>query len=182
MVKRKDAGVALVELANAIRERFIEVSGPRSVWTIGAIRLGPGQPSIVPGAGEMLFQMRDVETAQLERFEEELKALVAGADAAGPCRVFLETAWKVDPVPMSQSFQDALSRAAEAHAPGMVLSMPSAAGHDAQILARKIPAAMLFVPSINGVSHHWSEDTREEDIVLGCQVLADAAQAIGRAG
>jgi beta-ureidopropionase / N-carbamoyl-L-amino-acid hydrolase len=60
------------------------------------------------------------------------------------------------------------------------MAMPSAAGHDAQILARKIPAAMLFVPSINGVSHHWTEDTKDEDIVLGCQVLADAAEAIFR--
>jgi N-carbamoyl-L-amino-acid hydrolase len=79
---------------------------------------------------------------------------------------------------MSQGFQDALSRAADAHAPGNWLAMPSAAGHDAQILARKVPAAMLFVPSIGGVSHHWAEDTREEDIVLGCQVLADAGEAI----
>jgi N-carbamoyl-L-amino-acid hydrolase len=38
-----------------------------------------------------------------------------------------------------------------------------------------MPAAMLFIPSIGGISHHWSEDTAEADIVLGCQVLADAA-------
>ena len=52
--------------------------------------------------------------------------------------------------------------------------MPSGAGHDAQQLARVMPAAMLFVPSIGGISHHWSEDTAEADIVLGCQVLAGA--------
>jgi N-carbamoyl-L-amino-acid hydrolase len=178
MVKRKDAGVALIELAHAIRERFVQVAAPRSVWTIGAIRLDPGQPSIVPGRAEMVFQFRDLEAAQLQRFEEALKALVVQANAAGPCRVTLETARKVSPVLMSQGFQDALSRAADAHAPGKWLAMPSAAGHDAQILARKVPAAMLFVPSIGGVSHHWAEDTREEDIVLGCQVLADAGEAI----
>ncbi len=81
---------------------------------------------------------------------------------------------------MSQPFQDALSHAAEAPAPGVYVFMPSAAGHDAQILARKIPAAMLFVPSIKGVSHHWAEDTSEADIVLGCQALADAAETIAR--
>jgi len=43
-------------------------------------------------------------------------------------------------------------------------------------------SAMLFVPSINGISHHWSEDTSEEDIMLGAQVFADAAAAILRAG
>jgi N-carbamoyl-L-amino-acid hydrolase len=53
--------------------------------------------------------------------------------------------------------------------------MPSGAGHDAQVLGAKLPAAMLFVPSIGGISHHWSEDTSEADIVLGCAVLADAA-------
>jgi beta-ureidopropionase / N-carbamoyl-L-amino-acid hydrolase len=61
------------------------------------------------------------------------------------------------------------------------MRMPSGAGHDAQILARHMPSAMLFVPSINGVSHHWSENTSDEDIMLGAQVFADAAAAILKA-
>jgi N-carbamoyl-L-amino-acid hydrolase len=60
------------------------------------------------------------------------------------------------------------------------MRMPSGAGHDAQYLARVMPAAMLFVPSIGGISHHWTEDTAEEDIVLGAQVFADAAVAMLR--
>jgi N-carbamoyl-L-amino-acid hydrolase len=180
MAVRRDAGVALVKLCGAIATRFAEITGPRSVWTTGAIRLEPGQPSIVPGAAEMLFQIRDVEVAQLQRFEDALNELIARADEAGPCKVVLECIWKVNPVLMSRSFQDELRRAADHSAPGGAMAMPSAAGHDAQILARKIPAAMLFVPSINGVSHHWTEDTKDEDIVLGCQVLADAAEAIFR--
>ncbi|HEY6722055.1 MAG TPA: M20/M25/M40 family metallo-hydrolase, partial [Burkholderiales bacterium] len=135
---------------------------------------------IVPGRAEMMFQVRDLEVAQLQRFEDSLLALVAEANSAGPCAVTMETVWTVSPVLMSQAFQDALSRAAEKHAPGAFISMPSGAGHDAQILARKLPAAMLFVPSIKGVSHHWTEDTSEADIVLGCQVLADAAEEIAR--
>jgi beta-ureidopropionase / N-carbamoyl-L-amino-acid hydrolase len=182
MVKRKDAGVALVKLSAAIADRFPQVSGPRSVWTTGAIRLEPGQPSIVPGRAEMLFQARDLEVAQLQLFEDLLRALVAEANAAGPCAVTLETVSTVSPVLMSQAFQDALSRAAEKHAPGAFMSMPSGAGHDAQILARKVPAGMLFVPSIKGISHHWTEDTSEADIVLGCQALADAAEEIARQG
>ena len=55
--------------------------------------------------------------------------------------------------------------------------MPSGADRGA-CLARHMPAGMLFVPSIGGISHHVLEDTREEDIVLGCEVLADAAKAI----
>jgi N-carbamoyl-L-amino-acid hydrolase len=59
--------------------------------------------------------------------------------------------------------------------------MPSGAGHDAQILSHRLPSGMLFVPSLKGISHHWSEDTKEEDIVLGAQVFADAAAAILKA-
>jgi beta-ureidopropionase / N-carbamoyl-L-amino-acid hydrolase len=181
MVKRKDAGVALVKLCAAIADRFPQVSGPRSVWTLGAIRLEPGQPSIVPGRAEMMFQVRDLEAVQLQRFEDVLLALVTEANATGPCAVTMETVWTVSPVLMSQTFQDALSRAAQKHAPGKFIAMPSGAGHDAQILARKLPSAMLFVPSIKGVSHHWTEDTSEADIVLGCQTLADAAEKIALA-
>ncbi len=54
--------------------------------------------------------------------------------------------------------------------------MPSGAGHDAQVIARTMPASMLFVPSIGGISHHWSEDTKDEDLALGIQVLHGAAE------
>ena len=54
----------------------------------------------------------------------------------------------------------------------------SGAGHDAQILARGLPAGMLFVPSIGGISHDIAEDTAEEDIVRGCRALATATAAL----
>jgi N-carbamoyl-L-amino-acid hydrolase len=56
--------------------------------------------------------------------------------------------------------------------------MPSGAGHDAQIFAPHMPAAMMFVPSIGGISHHWSENTADEDIALGAQVFTDAIARI----
>jgi N-carbamoyl-L-amino-acid hydrolase len=180
MAIRRDAGAALVDLCGAIKRRFTEITGPLSVWTTGSIRLFPGDPSIVPGRAEMRFQFRDADIGQMQRFEGALQDLVAEADRNGPCRVTLATVWKVDPVEMAEPFQTALSQSAAKHCPGEFKSMPSAAGHDAQILARKIPAAMLFVPSIGGISHHWSEDTKRDDIVLGCQVLADGAEAIFR--
>jgi beta-ureidopropionase / N-carbamoyl-L-amino-acid hydrolase len=182
MIKRRDAAVALVKLSATIADGFPRIAGPRSVWTTGTIHIEPGQPSIVPGRAEMMFQVRDLETAQLQRFEDLLLTLVTEANGAGPCAVTMEALWTVSPVLMSQVFQDALSRAAQKHAPGAFISMPSGAGHDAQILARKLPAGMLFVPSIKGVSHHWTEDTSEADIILGCQTLADAAEEIVRRG
>ena len=77
------------------------------------------------------------------------------------------------PAVMDERLMAALDRAAERHAPGKHMRMPSGAGHDAQWLARKLPAAMMFVPSIGGISHHWSENTSDEDIVLGAQVFTD---------
>jgi N-carbamoyl-L-amino-acid hydrolase len=59
--------------------------------------------------------------------------------------------------------------------------MPSAAGHDPMVLTQALPCAMLFIPSIGGISHDFAEDSHEEDIVAGCQVLADAAASILKA-
>ena len=180
MAIRRDAGVALVKLATALEARFPTICGPRSVWTIGRITLDPGAGSIVPGGAEMMLQFRDADTAVLERLQAALEAAVAEA-AAGPCEVTLEVVSRSVPKLMDPGFQDALMRAAERLAPGGAVRMPSGAGHDAQFLALRMPAAMLFVPSIGGISHHWSEDTADADIVLGCQVLAAAvADILGR--
>jgi len=177
MAIRKDAGLALVRLASAIDQRFPQIAGPRSVWTTGRILLEPGAPSIVPGGAEMLFQFRDADMQRLNVMHDALEQLVAEANT-GPCEVELQAMSRSTPKVMDAAFQDALAAAAEARAAGNWVRMPSGAGHDAQVLAEKLPAGMLFVPSIGGISHHWSEDTREADIVLGCQVLADAAAAI----
>jgi N-carbamoyl-L-amino-acid hydrolase len=180
MAVRKDAGLALVRLAAALDKRFPEVAGERTVWTTGRITLEPGAPSIIPGHAEMLFQFRDVDPDRLNLLERALEELVAEADAAGPCRCRLEAVSRSVPKLMERRFQDALEEAAERHAPGQHMRMPSAAGHDAQILAQRVPAGMLFVPSIGGISHHWGENTKDEDIVLGCQVLVTAAETILR--
>jgi len=177
MAVRKDAGVALVRLADAIYRRFPEVAGPRTVWTTGRITLDPGAPSIVPGRAEMLFQFRDTDPALLALLERELETLVAEA-TRGPCDVVIAERGRSVPRVMDAGFQDVLERAAERHAPGLHVRMPSGAGHDAQILAGRMKSAMLFVPSIGGISHHYAENTDDADIVLGCQVMADAAAEI----
>jgi N-carbamoyl-L-amino-acid hydrolase len=179
MAIRKDAGVALVALAAAIYARFPQVAGPRTVWTTGRITLDPGAPSIVPGRAEMLFQFRDTDPAVLARLDGELEQLVAEA-SQGRCKVTIAERGESTPQAMDPSFQNALQRAAEQHAPGLHVRMPSGAGHDAQILAERMKSAMLFVPSIGGISHHFAENTKDEDIVLGCQVFAEAAAEILR--
>ncbi|HWK69155.1 MAG TPA: M20/M25/M40 family metallo-hydrolase [Rhizobiaceae bacterium] len=180
MAIRKDAGVAAATLAMAIADEFPKVAGPRSVWTTGRISLEPGAMSIIPGKAEMLFQFRDAEIRVLERLDTTLRKLVERTEAGTGCRAEVERIATGRPWHMDASFQDALEVAAERYAPGVHVRMPSGASHDAQVVARKLRAGMLFVPSIGGISHHWTENTADADIVLGCQVLSDAAEAILR--
>ena len=176
MALRRDAGHALVELAHRVYETFPEHAGERSVWTIGRIALDPGVRSIVPGRAEMHLQFRDQDVAVLDRIEAHAFALVAESGARGRAEVHMTEVGKRSlPALMDERLRDHIERAAEHHAPGDWIAMPSAAIHDAQVLARHMPAAMMFVPSIGGISHAFEEDTREDDIVLGCRVFATAA-------
>src|SRR5260370_29041923 len=89
MVGGGDAGLALVRLLSAIDRRFPEVAGPRSVWTTGRIALDPGDPSIVPGGAEAMFQFRDADPAVLDRLHAALTELIAQASRDGPCPIAL---------------------------------------------------------------------------------------------
>ncbi len=180
MVRRKDAGVAMARLATRIHERFPEIAGPGTVWTIGRMLIEPNAPSVIPGHAEMQVQFRDADPERLALFERTLLDLVGDAARAGPCQVAIEPIARSEPRPMDPGFQAQIEAAAERHAPGMHMRLPSAAGHDAAVLSYRMPAGMMFIPSLGGISHHWSEDTSEEDIVLGAQVFADAAERILR--
>jgi N-carbamoyl-L-amino-acid hydrolase len=174
MAIRRDAGVALTELCHRIHETFPEVAAERSVWTTGRITLQPGAPSIIPGRAEMLFQFRDADLAVLERMQAHLERLVAESNTAGPCSARLEVISRAIPAVMDGRVQDAIETAAEQIVPGRHTRMPSGAGHDAQNVARHLPSGMLFVPSIGGISHHWTENTSDQDIVAGGRVFAAA--------
>jgi N-carbamoyl-L-amino-acid hydrolase len=175
MAERRDAGLSAIRLLAEIDRHFPLVCGPRSTWTTGRISLDPGAASIIPGRCEVLFQLRDVEQAIIDRMEDRLRALVQESNRREKCPCVLEPVSLSTPALCDPAIQQALADAAEALAPGAWQRMPSGAGHDAQYLARVMPAAMLFVPSIGGISHHWSEDTKEEDLALGVQVLAEGA-------
>lgn len=174
MAERKDAGLTLVRLMAAIDQEFKNATGPRSVWTCGRMEFDPGAPSIIPGEARAMFQFRDSDPAILHRLEAVLHEQVAAFDKAGPCGVSVETIRQSTPAMMDEGFQQAIEQAAAKHAPNLAVRMPSGAGHDAQHVARVIPAAMLFVPSIDGISHHWAENTSDDDIVLGARVFTDA--------
>jgi len=151
------------------------------VWTIGRIVIEPNAPSVIPGRAEMQVQFRDADPEVLALFAKTLLELVGEADETGPCHVAIEPIARSEPRPMDPGFQAQIEAAAERHAPGMHTRLPSAAGHDAAVLSYRMPAGMMFIPSLGGISHHWSEDSKEDDIVLGAQVFADAAERILRA-
>jgi N-carbamoyl-L-amino-acid hydrolase len=175
---RKDAGVALARLCVAIDDRFPALCGPRTVWTTGRITLDPGAPSIIPGRAEMLFQIRDDDPEVIGRLEGVLRSMAA--EVAGQCRcgVAVERLRTGAPAMMDARFQQAIEDASLPFAGGRSLRMPSGAGHDAQILATIMPAGMLFVPSIGGISHHWSENTGDADIVTGAEVFVEACRRL----
>jgi N-carbamoyl-L-amino-acid hydrolase len=178
MAIRKDAGLALAKFCVAIDDRFPKLCGPRTVWTTGRITLDPGAPSIIPGRAEMLFQIRDDDASVVARLEAALHGMADEVNAEGRCSVAVERIRTGRPATMDTAFQRAIEDASTAFADGKSSRMPSGAGHDAQVLATIMPAGMLFVPSIGGISHHWREDTADEDIVTGAHVFVDACRRL----
>ena len=179
MARRRDAATALYELAHRINQEFPKVAAERSVWTMGRARIEPNATSIVPGYAELELQFRDASEAPLDAFEAIAERLVADMNARGGVRIEATRARApIAPTRMDEGLQEHLAKAAERHAPGLWQHMPSGAFHDAGIISACVPSAMLFIPSIGGVSHDFAEDSRDEDIVLGCRVLADAAASI----
>jgi len=175
---RKDAGVALARFCVDIDDRFPASCGPRTVWTTGRITLDPGAPSIIPGSAEMLFQIRDDDPDVIGRLEDLLRSMAADVSAQGRCSVAVERIRTGAPAMMDTAFQQAIEAASVAFAGGKSIRMPSGAGHDAQILATIMPAGMLFVPSMGGISHHWSEETDDADIDTGAQVFVDVCRPL----
>jgi N-carbamoyl-L-amino-acid hydrolase len=178
MAVRRDAGLALARFCVDIDDRFPALCGARTVWTTGSITLDPGAPSIIPGGAEMLFQIRDDDPAVIERLEGLLRTMADEVTAQGRCSVALERLRTGAPAMMDATFQHAIEAASAAFAGGRSLRLPSGAGHDAQVLATIMPAGMLFVPSIGGISHHWRENTSDADIVTGAQVFVDACRRL----
>lgn len=180
MGHRKDAFAVAARIATALPERFANIVTPQSVWTIGHIVLHPGAASVVPGRAEFSLQWRDIDADRLDRMEAAIMGLLQDVATESGCEVTTaRLRHDLAPMPMDEGMQAALSEAAEAVAPGRWRAMPSGALHDASNLAGLMPVGMVFVPSIGGISHDFAEDTAEEDLVTGLQVLAEAAARLG---
>jgi len=178
MKTRRDASAALYELAHRINTEFPKAAGERTVWTMGRLKVEPNAASIVPGYADLDLQFRDASEAPLEAFGKIAGRIVAEMNARGGVKIEATPARApIAPTKMDEGLRKHLESAAEKHAPGKWMRLPSGAFHDAGIISASLPAAMLFIPSIGGISHDFAENSRDDDIVLGCQVLADAAAA-----
>ncbi len=174
MEERRDAGLAAVRLLAAVDREFPKIASDHSVWTACRIALEPGAlGGIIPGKAEVGFEFRDLSQEVLLQMEETLKGLVDESNSRGPCTARMERILEPLPVKCDPAMMRALTEAAEKYAGGLWQTMPSRAGHDAKVISKKLPVSMLFVPSIGGISHHWTENTRDEDLALGMEVLAE---------
>jgi N-carbamoyl-L-amino-acid hydrolase len=177
MAERRDAGLSAVRFLAEIDREFPRICGDRSVWTTGRIVLEPNATAIIPGRAVIDFWFRDLSREVMDRLQCCLRSLVQESNRRERCPATLELTSELEPTLCDPALLDAFSWAGRELCPDHWQKMPSGAIHDSNVLGRRLPVGMLFVPSINGISHHWSEDTREEDLVMGMQVFARGAEA-----
>ena len=177
MELRRDAGAAALRLAVTILDRLNAGRGPDTVWNIGYIAIRPGAANVVPDAAEFIIEIRDDEETLLDALETAIRECVAADAFATGLTMAVERTAAIPATSMTPGVVHAFETSAEAMGAGS-MRLASGAGHDAMMLARRVPAGMLFVPSIGGRSHHVSEDTRAEDIITGAQVMAGAVDLL----
>lgn len=167
---RRDAGQAAMSVAQCIT-RMSASEGIPAVATIGTFSLGPGSINVVPGHARFTIDFRDANSAQLRQADIYLHQEARQLEEKG-FTVSLKNISRAEPVFFSSEISTAIRDAASTRT-SRILSMISGASHDAQMIARICPTAMIFVPSVGGISHNPAEFTRSEDLALGAQILAD---------
>ena len=177
MALRRDAVRGFAAALGALEARLPEVMGATTVWTVGAVEVHPGAASIVPGRVRFPVQWRDADAGRLAAMDTAIRATLAEVAAARGLELEIANGWAMAPVAMDEGLRAGLAAAAEAEVPGRWREMPSGALHDASNVARVLPVAMLFAPSIGGISHDFAEDTAEDDLVAVLRVLARAVAA-----
>ncbi len=170
MDKRNDALLGAAKLVQLVNEVALEIPG-RHVATVGRIKAFPGAPNVIPGKVELSLEIRDLDSDKIERVYEEIEKR-AGIFATDQK---LKISFERINVASHPALTDKKIRAQITNvANELGLSskqMPSGAGHDAQDMARIAPTGMIFVPSVNGVSHSPNEFTSAKDMANGADVL-----------
>ena len=176
---RHDPLVVAARIAAFARELATDLGGDQ-VATVGRIDVHPNLVNVVPASVTMTVDLRNTDERTLQEAERRLRAAVDECASAEGITVTSRTLARFEPVEFDGAMVDAVEQAAtdlgySTH------RMPSGAGHDAQMLARVCPTAMIFTPSVNGLSHNIAERTEAADVEAGAntllRVLLDAAGA-----
>jgi acetylornithine deacetylase/succinyl-diaminopimelate desuccinylase-like protein len=174
---RHDAFAATARFADRFRSLVLEDQSRTLRGTVGIVSLTPNQGNVVPGEVRLGLEIRDIDEAAVERTARATEMLAA--EVAGEFGVDLKSrsVYREAPVPMDGRLRAALETSArELGAAPMLL--PSGANHDAGVMGRLVPSAMLFVPSRGGRSHCPQEHTDWPPIVLATDVLEAAVRRL----
>jgi allantoate deiminase len=169
---RQDALQAAAQMAREITVA-VEQEGRPAVVTTGRWTVEPGQPSVVPGLARFSLDLRHPDLAVRDRLLDQVHRICTAVAERHGVAVDVVRDKDEEPATMDAGLLDVLRGSAEACGASW-RRMPSGAGHDSQLMATRVPTAMVFVPSVEGRSHTPAEYTSPEDCVRGASVLATA--------
>ncbi|MGH9350113.1 MAG: Zn-dependent hydrolase [Vicinamibacterales bacterium] len=176
MAERQDALVAASALTLAVREIVTSRPG-RHVGTVGHLEVSPNSPNVIPGEVRLSIEVRDLSPETLGQITAAISMRADRIARDTRTVITLRPNRHNPPASADLRIQDAVARVAERRGLGAI-RLPSGAGHDAQMLARLCPMGMIFVPSIDGISHSPREKTHWHDCVNGATVLLDTVLAM----
>jgi beta-ureidopropionase / N-carbamoyl-L-amino-acid hydrolase len=169
MAVRRDALAAAARLALEIRP--IARKHPDAVATMGSVKTFPGIVTAVVGRCETTLDMRDLDAAVLASMLGEAQQASQRFAAQEGCTVEWSKIWSIEPIPFHPHLIDLCDQAVRETA-GQSHHLPSGPLHDAAEVARAgIPTVMMFVQSLNGLSHNPAENTRTEHLELAVQAF-----------
>lgn len=177
MDRRRDAFLAAADFALRARELVLTHGSARSVSNVGAVSVRPGVTNIVPARAELLHEVRDPEEAVLERLTAALAALAQEVATTHRLTVDVQRVSASQPTRCAPRVVATIEGACRRLGLGW-LRLYSAAGHDAQNLARVTDAGMIFIPSTGGRSHRPDETTDPRAIAQGADVLLHTLLAL----
>ncbi|PRF45744.1 Zn-dependent hydrolase [Burkholderia multivorans] len=167
---RHDAGWVAAAIATFLRE--LAVSSGTTLATIGMLRIEPNVINVIPRKAVLTVDLRDPDEQRLQQAEQRLADHLAQLAALEGVQISTERLARFEPVVFDAALVDAIEKAA-ARRGFSYRRMTSGAGHDAQMIARIAPAAMIFVPSRGGISHNPREHTDDSQLVDGARLLLD---------
>jgi len=180
MAMRRDAGQAAARVVTFLRDH---IAGPSAstVATVGCMALKPNAINVIPARAIFTIDLRDPDGATLQAAEAALARYLDELAQTEGVSVSAERLARTAPVTFDPGIVELVEHAAERR--GLrSLRMTSGAGHDAQMMARLCPAAMIFVPSTDGISHNPREHTPAPDLLAGANVLLDVVRHLAGVG